>query len=293
MTPLTPAANSRANMIIENLPRVRWIASSIHQRLPATVVLEDLVSIGVLGLIESVDRYDPRTNVQFKTFAEYRIRGAILDSVCELDGIPAGEGVVNREAHLHKQKIGGLLPLGQAAGRGRDADPERLGRVVEGERTQLFDHRAHRELGSARTRARTVAVDEEELIDSVRSRGQEIAAKAEQIAVARIETGDGPAAHERDLVRHGDTRDRRASDVIVGDQKRAGNLAEHADLMPHMHQIRPRRRLDLAHDLEFIAEFCVAPFAHGAAPSRVETNIVPSVSARRDPDVIGKPASLG
>jgi RNA polymerase sigma factor for flagellar operon FliA len=89
MTPLTPEANSRASMIIENLPRVRWIASSIHQRLPATVVLEDLVSIGVLGLIESVDRYDPRTNVQFKTFAEYRIRGAILDSVCELDGIPA------------------------------------------------------------------------------------------------------------------------------------------------------------------------------------------------------------
>jgi RNA polymerase sigma factor for flagellar operon FliA len=51
--------------------------------------LEDLVSIGVLCLIEAVDPYDPEMSVQFKTFAEYRIRGAILDSVCELDGIPA------------------------------------------------------------------------------------------------------------------------------------------------------------------------------------------------------------
>jgi RNA polymerase sigma factor FliA len=86
---LTPAANQRANMILENLPRVKWIAASIHQKLPPTVALEDLVSIGVLGLIEAVDRFDPTVSVQFKTFAEYRIRGAILDSVCELDGIPA------------------------------------------------------------------------------------------------------------------------------------------------------------------------------------------------------------
>jgi RNA polymerase sigma factor for flagellar operon FliA len=89
MMTLTPEANRRANMILENIPRVKWIAAHIHQHLPQTVVLEDLVSIGVLGLIEAVDRYDPAASVQFKTFAEYRIRGAILDSVCELDGIPA------------------------------------------------------------------------------------------------------------------------------------------------------------------------------------------------------------
>lgn len=89
MLTLTPEANQRANLILENLPLVKWIAGSIHQRLPHTVVLEDLVSIGVLGLIEAVDRFDPEAGVQFKTFAAYRIRGAILDSVCELDGIPA------------------------------------------------------------------------------------------------------------------------------------------------------------------------------------------------------------
>ena len=100
MMTLTPEANQRASMILENLPRVKYIASSIHQRLPQSVVLEDLVSIGVLGLIEAVDRYDPTTNVQFKTFAEYRIRGSILDSVCELDGIPAHKRSKAKRAKL-------------------------------------------------------------------------------------------------------------------------------------------------------------------------------------------------
>lgn len=87
--PLISPAESRTELILENLPRVRWLAARIHSRLPSSVVLEDLVSIGVLGLIEAVDRFDPTLNVQFKTYAEHRIRGAILDSVCELDGVPA------------------------------------------------------------------------------------------------------------------------------------------------------------------------------------------------------------
>jgi RNA polymerase sigma factor for flagellar operon FliA len=110
MLELTPEANQRARMILENLPRVKYIAASIHQRLPQTVVLEDLVSIGVLGLIEAVDRYDPSTNVQFKTFAEYRIRGSILDSICELDGIPAHKRSKAKRAKLAvsvlEQKLG-------------------------------------------------------------------------------------------------------------------------------------------------------------------------------------------
>jgi RNA polymerase sigma factor for flagellar operon FliA len=87
--PRVLSESRRAEMIMENLPRVRWIAAHIHQRLPATIVMEDLISIGVIGLIEALDRYDPSLGVQFKTYAEHRIRGAILDSVSELDGIPA------------------------------------------------------------------------------------------------------------------------------------------------------------------------------------------------------------
>jgi len=53
------------------------------------VSLEDLISAGVIGLIHAVDSFDPKHNVKLKTFAEYRIRGAILDSIRGLDGIPA------------------------------------------------------------------------------------------------------------------------------------------------------------------------------------------------------------
>lgn len=87
----------RAELILEHLPRVRWIASRIHRRLPKTVALEDLISIGVLGLIEAVDRFDPNTGVKLNTYAEYRIRGAILDSIRELDGVPAHKRARARE----------------------------------------------------------------------------------------------------------------------------------------------------------------------------------------------------
>ena len=95
----------RAEMILENLPRVRWIAGHIHQRLPSTIVLEDLISIGVIGLIEALDRFDPNLGVQFKTYAEHRIRGAILDSVSELDGIPAHKRAKSR---VLKQTVGAV-----------------------------------------------------------------------------------------------------------------------------------------------------------------------------------------
>ena len=60
----------------------------IHEKLGGAVSLEDLVSSGVIGLINAVDSYDPKFNVKLKTYAEHRIRGAILDSIRGLDGIP-------------------------------------------------------------------------------------------------------------------------------------------------------------------------------------------------------------
>src|SRR5262249_42704132 len=121
---------------------------------------------------------------------------------------------------------------------------------VERERTQLLDHRPNRELRGTRTRARTVAVHEEELIDAVRGGGQEITAEAEQVAVTRIQTRDGPPTHQADLVRDRDARHRRPADVVVGDEERARDATQDADLMTHVLQVGPSRRLDLADDLE-------------------------------------------
>ena len=81
-------AEEREQLILQHMPQVRLIARRIHDRLPETVSLEDLVSTGVLGLISAIDRYDPGHGVKLKTYAEYKIRGAILDSLRGLDWAP-------------------------------------------------------------------------------------------------------------------------------------------------------------------------------------------------------------
>ncbi len=78
----------RERLILEHLPQVRLIARRIHERLPGSVSLEDLISTGIVGLISAIDNFDPTLNVKLKTYAEYKIRGAILDSLRGLDWAP-------------------------------------------------------------------------------------------------------------------------------------------------------------------------------------------------------------
>jgi len=85
---LETTADERERLILQHLPQVRLIARRIHERLPESVGLEDLISAGVVGLIGAIDHFDPGHNVKLKTYAEYKIRGAILDSLRELDWAP-------------------------------------------------------------------------------------------------------------------------------------------------------------------------------------------------------------
>jgi RNA polymerase sigma factor for flagellar operon FliA len=78
----------RERLILEHLPQVRLIARRIQERLPESISLDDLISTGVLGLISAIDNFDPGHNVKLKTYAEYKIRGAILDSLRGLDWAP-------------------------------------------------------------------------------------------------------------------------------------------------------------------------------------------------------------
>ncbi|HZS53545.1 MAG TPA: FliA/WhiG family RNA polymerase sigma factor [Bryobacteraceae bacterium] len=82
------AADVREKLILEHLPQVKLIARRIHERLPVSVSLDDLISAGVVGLIAAIDRYDASHDVKLKTYAEYKIRGAILDSLRGLDWAP-------------------------------------------------------------------------------------------------------------------------------------------------------------------------------------------------------------
>jgi RNA polymerase sigma factor for flagellar operon FliA len=74
--------------LAQQLPQVRYIARRIHERLPRHVPLEDLVHAGVVGLMDALDKFDLGKKVQFGSYAKFRIRGAILDSLRELDWGP-------------------------------------------------------------------------------------------------------------------------------------------------------------------------------------------------------------
>ena len=107
----TFSPEEREAQIFEHLPQVRLIARRIHDRLPETVSLDDLVSTGIVGLISAIDRYDPSHGVKLKTYAEYKIRGAILDSLRGLDWAPRQQrrrsklieiAIADLEQRLHK-----------------------------------------------------------------------------------------------------------------------------------------------------------------------------------------------
>ena len=81
-------AEDRDRLLIEHLPTVRFLARRIHERLPQHVDLDDLISAGVVGLIDAFEKFDHSKKVQFKSYAQFRIRGAILDSLRTLDWSP-------------------------------------------------------------------------------------------------------------------------------------------------------------------------------------------------------------
>jgi RNA polymerase sigma factor for flagellar operon FliA len=88
-TKISPVDSAeRQRLLNENLPEVRYIARRIHDRLPSHVPFEDLVHAGILGLIDAVDKFDPAKNVLLKSYARFRIRGAILDSLRQMDWSP-------------------------------------------------------------------------------------------------------------------------------------------------------------------------------------------------------------
>src|SRR5271155_2024263 len=94
--------SQRERLLLEHLPQVQYIARRIHDRLPPQVLLEDLVHAGILGLMDAVRKFDPSKNVQLKHYAEFRIRGAILDSLRQVDWSPRA---LRRQARRLEQAI--------------------------------------------------------------------------------------------------------------------------------------------------------------------------------------------
>jgi RNA polymerase sigma factor for flagellar operon FliA len=84
----SPVNTNREKLIVEYAGLIKFIASKIAARLPANIELDDLISSGVIGLMDAIDKYDSSRDNKFKTYAEFRIRGAILDELRSQDWVP-------------------------------------------------------------------------------------------------------------------------------------------------------------------------------------------------------------
>ena len=84
-------------MVLQYAPLIKYIASRLALRLPSHISQEDLISSGIFGLIDAVHKFDPGKNISFKTYAEFRIKGAMLDELRSLDWIPRS---VRKKVHL-------------------------------------------------------------------------------------------------------------------------------------------------------------------------------------------------
>lgn len=84
----SPVNSTRDQLILEYAPLIKYIAQKIAARLPANIELDDLISSGVIGLMDAIEKYDSGRDNKFKTYAEFRIRGAILDELRAQDWVP-------------------------------------------------------------------------------------------------------------------------------------------------------------------------------------------------------------
>jgi len=92
-------------MVLEQMPQVKYIARRIHEHLPQHVPFEDLLQAGMVGLIDALNKFDSAKNVKFGSYAKFRIRGAILDSLRECDWSPRDLRRKSRQIDTVTQKL--------------------------------------------------------------------------------------------------------------------------------------------------------------------------------------------
>lgn len=98
----------RAKVINEFAPLIKYIASRIAMRLPPHIDIHDLINAGVIGLIDAMEKFDASKNIKFKTYAEFRIRGAMLDELRSMDWVPRS---IRQKARKIEEAFGRLEAL--------------------------------------------------------------------------------------------------------------------------------------------------------------------------------------
>ena len=114
---------SREDVLRQYLPLVRRVVQRLAARKPPHIEIDDLVSWGIVGLLDAIGKYDPKKEASFATYAQFRIRGAILDHLRSLDWVP--RSVRQKAALIEKvsHELEGRL--------GRPATDEEIARELE------------------------------------------------------------------------------------------------------------------------------------------------------------------
>ena len=81
-------SKKKEELILKYAPLIKYIANRIAARLPVHIDIHDMINSGVLGLMDAIEKFNPDKGVKFETYAEYRIKGAILDSLRAMDWVP-------------------------------------------------------------------------------------------------------------------------------------------------------------------------------------------------------------
>jgi RNA polymerase sigma factor (sigma-70 family) len=106
------SGRSPRNSIVQNIDFVNNVARRVQRRVPPCVTFDDLVSVGMIGLIQAVDRFDASRDLQFKTYAQHRIWGAMLDFLREEDPLSRTERRRVRESAAGLSATGhGIQPV--------------------------------------------------------------------------------------------------------------------------------------------------------------------------------------
>jgi RNA polymerase sigma factor for flagellar operon FliA len=100
-----PDRSLRDTLVTKYYPLVRHVAERLSNSLPSFVDVEDLASMGIFGLLDAIERFDPQKGVKFKTYAMNRIRGSILDELRSMDWVPRLVRIKNSRLEQVRQQL--------------------------------------------------------------------------------------------------------------------------------------------------------------------------------------------
>ncbi len=109
----TITAEEKEQIIQDMLPYIKYTAYRLAWRLPPQLTIDDLISVGVMGLLDAIERFDPSRSTTLKTFAEYRIKGAMLDELRSAEWAPKHlQKKINelKNAFSHLERVFGRPP---------------------------------------------------------------------------------------------------------------------------------------------------------------------------------------